>query len=477
MFPVSPWFIKNILTNDLRLLYTFKLNSIMSLPDSNSQQLQKILQTEINSSPKKRITFARYMDLVLYHQQYGYYSSGIASIGVKGDFFTSSSLGRDFGELLAIQIRQMWQNLGRPDPFYVVEMGAGNGELALDILSFFLDSGDKPICGQVLCYEVCSRSDTSATQLRANGQGGGSDCAPHTLEERRPQTTSDAEASPASQRSFIAALKYIIIEQSPALKLKQQELLESLDLDLSWKTWSEISPDSIVGCFLSNELIDAFPVHLVTKNNGRIEEVFLSIEENKLSETIHPLSTENIPRYFDSIAIDLLQPQYADGYRTEVNLQALEWLQTVASKLKRGYVLTIDYGYEANKYYRPSRQLGTLQCYYQHRRHNNPYVNIGYQDITAHVDFTALKCKGKQCDLQTIGFTQQGLFLMALGLGDRLNELSSGKYDLSQIFQRRDVLHQLIDPTGLGGFGVLIQGKNLTESEKSLRGLIAPPMF
>ena len=392
---------------------------IMSLPDSNSQQLQKILRTEINSSPKQRITFARYMDLVLYHQQYGYYNSGIASIGVKGDFFTSSSLGRDFGELLAIQIREMWQNLGCPDPFYVVEMGAGNGELALDLLNF-LNS---------------------------------------------------------SERSLVQSLRYIIIDSSPALKLKQQELLQPLNLDLSWKTWSEISPDSIVGCFLSNELIDAFPVHLVVKNNGQVEEVFLSIEQDKLQETICPLSTEKIARYFDLVSIDLLEPQYADGYRTEVNLQALEWLKTVASKLNRGYVLTIDYGYKADKYYRPSRQLGTLQCYYRHRRHNSPYVNIGYQDITAHVDFTALQRQGKQYDLETIGFTQQGLFLMALGLGDRLNELSSGKYDLSQIFQRRDALHQLIDPTGLGGFGVLIQGKNLAESEKSLQGLTTPAMF
>ena len=392
----------------------------MSLPDSNSLELQKILRTEIDSSPKKRITFARYMDLVLYHQQYGYYNSGIASIGKKGDFFTSSSLGRDFGELLAIQIRQMWQNLGCRDSFYIVEMGAGNGELALDILNFLSQKGD---------------------------------------------------------RSLLAALKYIIIEQSPALKLKQQELLRSLDFNISWRAWSEISSNSIVGCFLSNELIDAFPVHLVTKNEGQIKEVYLSIEKDKLTEAIYPLSTENIPRYFDSIGIDLLQPQYADGYRTEIHLQALEWLQTVASKLKRGYVLTIDYGYQADKYYRPNRQLGTLQCYYQHRRHNNPYVNIGYQDITAHVNFTALESKGKQYDLETIGFTQQGLFLMALGLGDRLNELSSGKYDLARIFQRRDALHQLIDPTGLGGFGVLIQGKNLVEPEKSLRGLIAPPMF
>ncbi len=393
----------------------------MSLPEfSNSQHLQKILLTEINSSPQQRITFARYMDLVLYHQQYGYYNSGIASIGAKGDFFTSSSLGRDFGELLAIQIQQMWQNLGCPDPFYVVEMGAGNGELARDILNFLLNN---------------------------------SDC------------------------SLVRVLKYIIVEQSPALKLKQQKLLQSLDFNLSWNDWSEISPDSIVGCFLSNELVDAFPVHLVTKDRGQLQEIFLSIESDKPIETIHPFSTENIARYFELVGIDLQQPQYTDGYRTEVNLQALEWLQTLATKLKRGYILTIDYGYQADKYYRPSRQLGTLQCYYQHRRHNDPYVNVGYQDITAHVDFTALERQGQQYELEIIGFTQQGLFLMALGLGDRLNELSSGKYNISEIFQRRDALHQLIDPTGLGGFGVLVQGKNLQKHEKSLQGLTTPSTF
>ena len=393
----------------------------MSLPEfTNSQQLQQILMTEIDASPQKRITFARYMDLALYHQQYGYYNSGIVSIGKQGDFFTSSSLGKDCGELLAIQIRQMWQNLGCPDRFCVVEMGAGNGELAKDLLNFLLASSD---------------------------------------------------------RGLLEALEYIIIEQSPALKLKQQQLLESLDIALSWKTLSEIASDSIVGCFLSNELIDAFPIHLVTKNNGRIREVFLTVKKNKLRETIHPLSTENITQYFDLINIDLCQPQYNDGYRTEVNLQALAWLETVASKLKRGYILTIDYGYQADKYYRPSRQTGTLQCHYQHRRHDNPYVNLGYQDITAHVDFTALQHRGEQLAIETLGFTQQGLFLMALGLGDRLNELSSGKYDVSQIFQRRDALHQLIDPTGLGGFGVLIQGKNLVADEKSLQGLTTPSMF
>ena len=382
----------------------------------NSLSLQKILNTKVDDSLKKRVTFAQYMDLVLYHQEYGYYSSGIASIGSQGDFFTSSSLGKDFGELLAVQFSEMWHQLGCPNPFYLVEMGAGNGELAQDMFNFWQDN------------------------------------------------------QPLKQ-----ALKYIIIEQSPALTKQQQKLLLSFDsYDLSWKSWSDLTPNSIEGCFFSNELVDAFPVHLVTKKDQRLQEVYVNIDQGKLTETIASISTNKLATYFDEIGIDLLHKNYPEGYRTEVNLHTSDWLETIDSKLKRGYILTIDYGYAADKYYRPARNQGTLQCYYQHRRHNNPYVNLGYQDLTAHVNFTALENQGNRFELKTIGFTQQALFLMSLGLGDRLNELSSGKYNAVEIFKRRDALHQLIAPAGLGGFGVLIQGKNLPKSEKSLRGLTVP---
>ena len=385
---------------------------------ANSSKLQEILLDRIKRSPQRKITFAEYMALALYDRQYGYYSSGIVKIGVEGDFFTAASLGKDFGELLAVQFQQMWHNLDCPNPFYIVEMGAGNGQLAKDILSF-LHNGD---------------------------------------------------------RALVGALKYIIVEQSPALIATQQQLLQSLNLNLTWKTWSDIASDSIVGCFFSNELVDAFPVHLIEKDRDRLCEVYLTLDDGELSETLDVISTDNIVKYFEAIGIDLLEKQYPQGYRTEVNLQAGEWLKTVATKLDRGYVLTIDYGYSADKYYRPARDRGTLQCYYQHRRHANPYANLGYQDLTAHVDFTALERQGELYNLTTLGFTQQGLFLMALGLGDRLNELSSGKYNITEIFQRRDALHQLIDPTGLGGFGVLIQGKNLS-STRSLQGLTTPAML
>ena len=211
--------------------------------------------------------------------------------------------------------------------------------------------------------------------------------------------------------------------------------------------------------------------------NGKLKEIYVTREQNKLTETYGEISTPKLQDYFNLVDINLPTKDYPKDYRTEVNLAALDWLSTVSHKLQKGYLLTIDYGYPATKYYHPQRYQGTLKCYYQHRHHNNPYVNLGYQDITAHVDFTALEKQGELCGLEKIGFTQQGMFLMALGLGDRLKELSSGKYDIQQVFRRRDALHQLIDPTGLGGFGVLIQGKNLQTQEKSLKGLTIPPMI
>ncbi|PSF36634.1 hypothetical protein C7H19_13220 [Aphanothece hegewaldii CCALA 016] len=377
-----------------------------------------ILKNQITSSPNQQITFADYMNTVLYHPEYGYYSSKSNKIGNQGDFFTSSSLCADFGELLANQFLEMWEKLDYPTQFTLVEMGAGTGVLADDILNI----------------------------IKTN------------------------------YSDFYEALNYIIIETSFGLIEQQKEKLAEHDFKISWKTWEEIENNSIIGCFFSNELVDAFPVHQVIVKSGKIKEIYITFSDKNqdiLAEKIDNLSTSELEKYFQLIDIDLLSKDYPDGYRTEVNLKALSWLETISNKLKQGYLLTIDYGYTAQKYYNPQRYQGTLKCYYQHRHHDNPYINIGQQDITAHVDFTALEKYGKLCGLEKLGFTQQGLFLMALGLGDRLSSLSSGEYDLQTILSRRDALHQLLDPTGLGGFGVLVQSKGLTEKQKerSLRSL------
>ncbi|MGI8503693.1 MAG: class I SAM-dependent methyltransferase [Hassallia sp.] len=429
--------------------------------DSNPE-LCKIISSRIASSPHRRITFAEYMEIALYHPEHGYYSTKAVNLGKQGDFFTSVHLGGDFGELLAEQFVQMWEILGRPKPFTLIEMGAGQGFLAADILNYLQQ---------------------------------------HYLD-------------------FFASLEYLIVEKSLALRQEQQQRLQ--DLPLRWCNLEDIPPLSITGCFFSNELVDALPVHQFILEAGELREIYVTTQQEwgrqgdketrrqgdkqeflPISLSPHPpvspfievigqLSSPKIAEYFDLLGIDFAQSAYADGYRSEVNLAAVEWLSIVADRLQRGYLLTIDYGYPANRYYNPrrfssgdatrfsfgdaTRSHGTLQCYYQHRHHDNPYINIGRQDITAHVDFTALEKWGDRVILQKVGFTQQGLFLMALGLGLRIANLSHQQQPISQMLQRRDALHQLLDPMGLGGFGVLIQSKGLKEAEISqpLKGFTVP---
>ncbi|HEY9874183.1 MAG TPA: class I SAM-dependent methyltransferase [Candidatus Obscuribacterales bacterium] len=376
---------------------------------------------------KRQITFAEYMDLALYHPQHGYYATGAANIGSQGDFFTSPHLGADFGELLAEQFLEMWDILGRPNPFTLVEMGAGQGLVAADILRYL---------------------------------------------HRHHQ-------------EFFHALEYIIVEKAAAMIAQQQQLLQQLvpTAQIRWSTLEEIPDASISGCCFSNELVDALPVHQIILEGGQLAEIYVTTGsgESEFIEVTDEPSTPRLPEYFHLVGIEFPVGVYPDGYRTEVNLAALDWMSTIADKVKRGYILTIDYGYQAVRYYNPMRHQGTLQCYYRHRHHNDPYIYIGHQDITAHVDFTALERQGELCGLQRVGFVQQGLFLMALGLGDRItsNTAKPAKSQgVQEILQRRQALHQLIDPIGLGGFGVLVQSKGLDEEErkKSLKGLMMPPL-
>jgi SAM-dependent MidA family methyltransferase len=396
--------------------------------NSHPALCQAIAQ-RIVSSPQKRVTFAEFMNTVLYHPELGYYSTKALNLGKQGDFFTSVHLGADFGELLAGQFVQMWEILGKPMPFFLVEMGAGQGLLALDILKYIQQQ----------------------------------------------------------YRDFFQALNYKIVEKSPVLRQEQQQRLQ--EFSVGWCDLEEIPTHSITGCFFSNELVDALPVHQFVLEQGKLWEIYVTMQQNSkilphsspppisspFGEIADTPSTPKLEEYFDLVGINNIN-EYPDGYRSEVNLAALEWLSMVADRLQRGYLLTIDYGYPASRYYNPRRSQGTLQCYYQHQRHHDPYINIGQQDITSHVDFTALEQWGKQCGLDKVGFTEQALFLMALGLGERIAALSYTQQSVSQLLHRRDVLHQLLDPLGLGGFGVLVQSKGLTtqEAAQPLKGFSVP---
>ena len=388
--------------------------------NNNNGKLCEIIYKHISESQKKRITFAEYMDLVLYHPQHGYYATHPVNIGKQGDFLTSPHWGGYFGELLAEQFLEMWHILQRPNNFTMVEMGAGQGILAEQILGY--------------------------------------------LKQKH--------------LDFFQTIEYLIVEKSEVLKAQQKQRLQSYQV--RWSDWDEIYYSSITGCLFSNELVDAFPVHKFIIKNLEIREIYVTSDsQGNFVEITDQISTPEIAEYFKLVDIDLLSFADIEGYQSEVNLQALDWVKVVSDKLLKGYVLTIDYGYQAARYYNPVRREGTLQCYYQHHRNNDPYWNVGRQDITAHVDFTALEKQGNLSELETLGFTQQGLFLMALGLGDRLNELSNNQgFSVEEVFRHREALHSLIDPMGLGNFGVLVQSKSLSEEEKkeTLKGLSMPSM-
>jgi SAM-dependent MidA family methyltransferase len=371
--------------------------------------LLHLIASRIAESGDRRITFADYMDWALYEPKLGYYTAQRQKIGAGGDFVTSPHLGADFGELLGEQFLDLWCSLGRPSPFHIVEMGAGQGLIAADVLHYL----------------------------------------------HRQSADSDYAA-------FWKALEYIIIEKASILIAEQQHTLKAFVAEhkITWKTWEEIPNHSITGCFFSNELVDAFPVHRIEIQSGKVQEVYVAVSAASdpilLAEIVAEPSTPALQRYLERLDLDITS--YPDGYRSEINLAALDWQTTVAQKLLHGYVLTIDYSYTAAQYYSPQRSQGTLQCYFQQAHHEDPYWAVGQQDITAHVNFTALEQQGQKLGLHNTAYVQQGLFLMVLGLGDRLNQNAASSANFMDILRRREALHALINPLGLGGFGVLLQG-------------------
>ncbi len=349
------------------------------------------------------LSFARYMELCLYHPQHGYYTSQRTRIGKQGDFFTSSSVHSLFGGLVARQVAQIWQLLGG-GPFVLVEQGAGEGFLCLDLLD--------------------------------------------TLSEDFPE--------------FYAQLDYRIVEVSSDHCRRQREKLSRHVSAgrVSWCDFEELGTFS--GCMLTNELVDAFPVHLVEKKNGVLCEVRVNHVEGDFVEELVPTEDLRLSAYFDLLGLPLVE-----GNRAEVNLSAAEWMAKVGRLLERGAVLTIDYGYPATELLAPWRRAGTLLCYHRHQSSDNPYQHIGCQDITAHVNFTQLETAGVSQGLETLYFGEQYRFLMGLGFLEELVRLQALETDPRRAQALRMTLKNLILPEGGMGesFKVLVQGKGLGRPE------------
>jgi len=238
--------------------------------------------------------------------------------------------------------------------------------------------------------------------------------------------------------------------------------------------WTDTSDpvfhDGITGCFLSNELVDAFPVHIVEKRDAKLKEVYLCLKDDGFAEVLDTLSSPEIECYFERLGIELLE-----GQRAEVNLRAVEWMKWVAKSLNTGFAITIDYGYPADELYAPDRSKGTFLCYYKHKMVEDPFINIGEQDMTSHVDFSTLMMTGEGCGLMTAGFTDQMHFLFGLGIGKSIEEIGEKASTEADALSARLLIKNLIMPGRMGNvFKVLVQYKGF-DSAPELSGLNKNP--
>ena len=248
-------------------------------------------------------------------------------------------------------------------------------------------------------------------------------------------------------------LHYYIIEKSPVLRtIEQQHLKEKV-------TWIDSISEvpEFVGCVLSNELVDNLSVHKVTMEDDLME-IYVDYKDGFIEKTM-PASAP-LKNYFTELGITLPR-----GFCTEVSLEAIQWLQEIAAAMKKGYVITIDYGHLSDRLYHRCRSEGTLMCYHKHNINTNVYTDIGKQDITCHVNFSALMHWGEKFGLTAYGFTNQANFLVDLGFSAYLNSITCTKEDpMRAAIEARSVSYTLLMDMG-SKFKVLAQGKNTDDAE------------
>jgi len=336
------------------------------------------------------LPFRRFMELALYHPEHGYYASGRARIGKEGDFFTSVSVGRIYGRLLASICRECWERLERPADFTIVEQGANDGSMATDILSAL--------------YEEGKQDD-----------------------------------------AFTRAATYLIVEPFEINRKRQQERLREFP-EVRWVNSLYDLPE-FTGIHLSNELLDAFPVDSLRWNGQSWQEECVEYVENTtgtLAWCARPITDPSLLEAAKFLPLDLLE-----GFRMEVNLAMKPWLETLHSKLNCGLILTVDYGQAGDDRYAPHRSDGTLLAFQNHERFNNPLPEPGQRDITAQVDFTCLSRMAKEVGFEILGYSDQHHFLVGAAepwlrsLGDFTAKSDAAKDDLR-------ALQALLNPGSMG---------------------------
>lgn len=389
-------------------------------------ELARIIREEI--AREGPIPFSRYMELALYHPTLGYYAGGGQGrepVGWGGDYFTSGDVHPLWGWCIARRLHSMWREMGCPDRFDVVEPGAGRGLLARDVWGYALESA--PDWAEVLRYTLVDRA-LAASPLRSR------------REERL--------------RAALTTLG------APLDRLRWAPALEDA-----------AEPNGLTGCVVSNELVDALPIHLLQKQGGALREVYVAVDDatHGFIETLGEPSSLEVAGYLDRFHIPWRT--YSDGWRAEVCVEALDWMQAVAQSVRRGYALTIDYGDAARRLYTPERRRGTLATYMRHQFSDSVLTDPGARDLTAHVNFSALALAGWASGLRLVELTSQATFLERQGIREEAEALVArlfpaaeterwtdrGQADLLRRKALFGAVATLLNPHGLGGFRVLVQ--------------------
>ncbi len=355
-----------------------------------------------------RISFARYMELALYTPGLGYYMGGSRKIGVGGDFITAPEISSMFSEALSNQIRQVLAELAVGGNACVLEVGAGSGRMAADILISLEQHNALPV-------------------------------------------------------------RYEILELSAELKQRQLETLQTLAPHLLHRVvWIEQLPEQgFSGVIVANELLDAMPVHKFVFKEKTLHECYVGWGENGLKWLVGDLSVPEIES-----RLTPFQSEFIEDYTSEVNLAASAWVNTIGGLLEQGMILLVDYGYPRHEYYHPQRTTGTSMCHYQHRAHNEPFFYPGLQDLTAHIDFTAIAESALDAGLTVSGYTTQAHFLIDCGLGAIAEKRFS--HDIKQQLSTSQQIKKLTLP---GEMGDIVKVMALTRKcPKALMGFQSQDM-
>ncbi len=332
-------------------------------PSAESQQqsarLKDMIREEIRQAGG-RLRFDHFMAAALYHLELGYYTHAGQIFGEGGDFVTAPELTPLFGRCLARQAQQVLTALGGGG---VVEFGAGSGVLA----------------------------ETVLRELEALG------CLPE---------------------------HYTIVDVSPSLiQRQQQRLRQNLPHLYERVQWREQCPPGFRGLVIGNEVLDALPVHKVRfRRDGQHQELYVADQDGRFvwqaGEPSSPRLAQHLARVYQQHGAEMV-----DGYESEINLAAERWLSALAETMAQGSIILIDYGFPRHEFFHPDRHQGTLMCHYQHHVHPDPLILPGLQDITSHVDFTAIAETALEAGLEVAGFTSQAYFLIACGIEQMLAEL------------------------------------------------------